>query len=69
MTVPHGHGERLVAHDLLHRPDIHPGHDEAGRTGVTERVPDDILDPGLVERRLIDPPVEILGVNMRHRVQ
>lgn len=49
MTVPRGHGQRLVSENLLDRADVHPGHDVTGGASMLERVPDDILDPDLLQ--------------------
>ena len=69
VTVSHSHGEGFMAHDLLHRPDIDPGHDETARASMAEGVPDHAFDPGFLENRNIGSFVEVLWVNMGQGIQ
>jgi len=64
VTVSHSHGECFVAHDFRDRSDIHFSHDEAARTGMSERVADNASNPGFLENRNIISFTEVLRVNV-----
>lgn len=46
MGVAQGHGQGLVAQELLHRHQVRPGHDQLGDEGVAGVMQPEVLDPG-----------------------
>jgi hypothetical protein len=48
VRIAHRHLDRLVAHQLRHRPQINPGHRQPTRKGVPETIPSEICNPGVL---------------------